>query len=52
MEKTDDKQKLKTVLEQMYGKQLSDEEIKEYKERFIKFMGILVEIDQKTKKGR
>lgn len=45
-------EKLKAFLEQMYGKQLSDEEIKEYKERFVKFVGLLVEIDQKTKKGR
>jgi len=45
-------QKTKEFLEQMYDRQLSDEEIKEYKERFVKFVGLLVEIDKKTKKGR
>lgn len=43
-------EKLKAFLEQMYGKKLSDEEYKEYKERFVKFMGLLVEIDMRNKK--
>ncbi|KKR17713.1 MAG: hypothetical protein UT87_C0005G0032 [Candidatus Levybacteria bacterium GW2011_GWC1_40_19] len=52
MEKADSKQKLKNFLEQMYGKKLSDEEVREYKDRFVKFMGLLVEIDQRTKKRK
>jgi len=36
----------------MYGKKLSDEEVREYKDRFVKFMGLLVEIDQRTKKRK
>lgn len=47
---TEDKQKLKTFLEQMYGRKLSYEEVLECKERFVKFVGLLIEIDQKTKK--
>lgn len=43
-------EKLKAFLEQMYGKKLSDEEVKEHKDRLVKFFGILVEIDQRTKK--
>lgn len=45
-------EKLKDFLEQMYGRKLSDEEVKEYRERFVKFMGLLVEIDQRTKKKK
>ena len=35
----------------MYGKQLSDDEMKEHKERFVKFVGLLVEIDQRKRKS-
>lgn len=45
-----DNQKLKSFLEQAYGKEIPDSEFKEHKERFIKFVGFLVEIDQKNKK--
>ena len=45
-------ERLKAFLEQMYDKKLSEEELKEYRERFVNFVGLLVEIDQKTKKGR
>lgn len=42
--------KTRQFLEQMYGKKLSDEEIKEQKDRLVKFFGLLVEIDMKNKK--
>lgn len=45
-------EKLKDFLEQMYGRELPDEEVNEYKERFVKFVGLLVEIDQRTKKRK
>ncbi len=45
-------EKLKEFLEQMYGKELTDEEVKEYKDRIVKFFGLLVEIDQRTKKKK
>lgn len=44
--------KLKSFLEQMYGKELTDAEVKEYKDRLVKFFGLLVEIDQRTKKRK
>lgn len=43
-------EKLKTFLEQMYGKVLTDEETEEYKNRIVKFFGLLVEIDTRNKK--
>ena len=45
-------QKLKAFLEQMYGKQLSDVEVKEYKKRLIKFFSLLIEIDMRNKKRK
>jgi hypothetical protein len=43
------KEGLKDFLEQAYGKEITDAELKEYKERFTKFVEILVEIDKKGK---
>lgn len=45
-------EKLKAFLEQMYGKKLSDEEVKEYKDKLTKLFGLFVQIDQKTKKTK
>lgn len=45
-------EKLKAFLEQMYGKELTDAEVKEYKERLVKFFGLLVEIDMRNKKKK
>lgn len=45
-------EKLKAFLEQMYGKKLSDEEVKEYKDRLTKLFGLFVQIDQRTKKRK
>jgi len=44
--------KLKAFLEQMYGKELSDEEVREYKDRLTKLFGLFVQIDQRTKKRK
>jgi hypothetical protein len=43
-------QKLKMFLEQLCGKKLSDEEVREQKERLVKFFGLLVDIDMRNKK--
>lgn len=43
-------EKLKAFLEQMYGKKLTDAEVVEYKNRLVKFFGLLVEIDMRNKK--
>ncbi len=51
MKPNDKSAKLKAFLEQMYGKSLTDAEVKEYKERLVKFFSLLVEIDQRKKKG-
>jgi hypothetical protein len=45
-------EKLKAFLEQMYGKELTDAEVKEYKDRLVKFFSLLVEIDQRTKRKK
>lgn len=50
MFQTNKSQKIKAFLEQAYGKKLSDEEVKEHKDRAVKFFGLLVEIDMKNKK--
>lgn len=42
--------KLKDFLEQMYGKKLSDDEVKKYKDRLVKFFSLLIEIDQRSKR--
>ncbi len=43
-------EKLKAFLEQMYGKELTDIEVKEYKDKLVKFFGLLAEIDMRNKK--
>lgn len=45
-------ERLKAFLEQMYGKELTDAELKEYKDRLVKLFSLLVEIDQRTKKKK
>ena len=53
MSKTETKnEKLKTFLEEAYGKKLLDDEVSEHKERLVKFFGLLVEIDQRNKKKK
>ena len=42
-------QEIKTHFEQAYGKKLADGEVAEYKDRLVKFFGLLVEIDQRNK---
>ena len=42
-------QPIRKFLEKAYGKQLTDEEVLEYKDRLVKFFALLVEIDQKNK---
>jgi len=37
-------------LEKTYGKQITDQEAIEYKERLVKFFALLMEIDQKNKR--
>jgi len=37
-------------LEKTYGKQITDPEAIEYKERLVKFFALLMEIDQRNKK--
>lgn len=49
---TDSNSELKNFLEQSYSKQMNDSEVFEYKDRFVKFVSILVEIDQKNKKKK
>lgn len=43
-------EKLKAFLEQLYGKELLDEEIKEYKDKIVKLFGLFVDIDMRNKK--
>jgi hypothetical protein len=50
MEKASGNQKLKTYFEKAYGKKLSDEEVLEYKDRLVKFLSLLIEIDQRNKR--
>jgi len=45
-------EKLKKFLEQAYGKELSDAEVKEYKDRLVKFFSLFVEIDMRNKKKK
>lgn len=35
----------------MYDRELTDTEVAEYKDRFVKFFSLLVEIDQRCKRG-
>jgi len=42
--------KLKTYLEQTYGKKLADEKVLEYKDRLAKFFDLLIQIDQRNKR--
>ncbi len=44
--------RLKAFLEQMYGKELTDAEVKEYKDKLVNFFGLLVEIDMRNKKKK
>ncbi|OGC51772.1 hypothetical protein A2982_00635 [candidate division WWE3 bacterium RIFCSPLOWO2_01_FULL_39_13] len=50
MELVADKQDLKTYLEQVYDRELSEAEYIEYKNRLIKFFSLLMEVDQQQKK--
>lgn len=50
MPQTDKKEKLRSFLEQMYGRPISDEELKEYKQRIIDVFSVLIEVDQRNKK--
>ncbi|GEM_PF-6760295 len=52
MEKLSKSEKLKSFLEQMYGKELTDAEVKVYKDRLVKFFSLLVEIDMRNKKKK
>ncbi len=52
MEELTKNEKLKVFLEQVYGKPLTEAEIKEHKDRLAKFFGLLVEIDMKNKKKK
>ena len=36
--------------EKLYGKRLSEAEIKEYKERLVGFFSLLIDIDQRNKR--
>lgn len=36
----------------MYGKQLTDKEVAEYKDRIVKFFGLLVEIDMRNRRKK
>jgi len=45
-------EKLKNFLEPLYGKELPDAEVKEYKDRLVKFFSLLVEIDMRNKKKK
>lgn len=49
---TSKSEKLKAFLEQMYGKKLTDAEVKEYKDRLVNFFSLLVEIDTRNKKKK
>ena len=52
MKKGGNSQSIKKFLEQAYGKELSDTEVEEYKDRLIKFFSLLVEIDLRNKKKK
>lgn len=52
MKLVSENEKLKNFLEQAYGKKLSDEEVKDSMDRFVKYAALLVQIDQKKKKGK
>lgn len=43
-------QNLKNYFEKQYGKQLTDTEVVEYKDRLVKFFSLLIEIDQRNKR--
>lgn len=44
-------QKLTEYLERLYGTKLPENEALEYKNRLVKFFNLLIEIDQKQRKG-
>lgn len=44
-------QKLTEYLERLYGTKLAETEVLEYKNRLVKFFNLLIEIDQKQRKG-
>lgn len=41
---------IKSFFEQAYGKDLSDAEVAEHKDRLVKFFSLLIEIDQRNKR--
>ena len=45
-------EKLKAFLEQLYGKPISDEELKEYKEKITDVFSLLIEVDRRNKKSK
>lgn len=45
-------EKIKEFLEGVYGKELAENEVSDYKERFVKYASLLVQIDKKNKKGK
>lgn len=45
-------EKLKILLEEIHGKELSNTEIREYKERLIKFILLLLEIDMRNRRKK
>ncbi len=47
---SDPSAKTRQFFEEMYSKELTDDEVREYKDRIVKFFGLLVEIDMKNKK--
>ena len=42
---------LKTYFEQLYGKELTEAEVLEYKQKLVRFFSPLMEIDQRNKRG-
>ena len=43
-------EKLKNYFEELYGKELTEAEVLEYKQKLVRFFSLLIEIDQQNKK--
>jgi len=50
VDETSSNQRLKVYFEELYGKELTDAEVLEYKQKLVRFISHLIEIDQQNKK--
>lgn len=44
-------ERLKAYFEELYGKELTEAEVLEYKQKLVRFFSLLMEIDQRNKRS-